>query len=277
NQRVLGGPLLPNAKPPYQAPPPQQQQQPQPPLPPTPCYHPHHPQQQPPTTIITSTPPHVHVLISPTTLPPPRHNNIITTHTRPLPPSVPHIYMPLPRLSHPTQTPPRVPASMTSSFTSNTSDAASGVSMSSGCVVEKSCGVERGIQSSLPSLTYEAIRALGEDIQAFRHTQQITDDESVKSAGGRGGGSNSEAGGTISSQVPPTFEPPGPPSTAPPHSTSSNPLVPPPTPPIGPQAGTLAPGGSLPPLEIGVAPLEEAESDCLEDHVIGQAVLPARL
>lgn len=46
------------------------------------------------------------------------------------------------------------------------------VSMSSGCV-EKSA-VERGIQSSLPSLTYEAIRALGEDIQAFRHRHQLT-------------------------------------------------------------------------------------------------------
>ena len=36
-----------------------------------------------------------------------------------------------------------------------------------------SAGVERGVQSSLPSLTYEALKALGQDIEAFRQMQRI--------------------------------------------------------------------------------------------------------
>ncbi|XP_045134926.1 dachshund homolog 1-like isoform X2 [Portunus trituberculatus] len=173
-----------------------------------------------------------------------------------------------------------------------------------------------GVQSSLPSLTYEAIRALGEDIQAFRQRHQMADEESHTTGsgggggggggggsgnggqggkgagtaggggggggsttttttggngggaggggnggGGAGGGSAGEAKGASESssksanfEVPrPPLSPPSPlPSTAPPHKA--------------PQAGTLAPGGSLPPLEIAVAPLEEAESDCLEEE-----------
>lgn len=34
--------------------------------------------------------------------------------------------------------------------------------------------VERGVQSSLPSLTYEALKALGEDIEAFRQRHHLT-------------------------------------------------------------------------------------------------------
>ena len=114
---------------------------------------------------------------------------------------------------------------------------------------------------------------------------------------------------SVSSSVilerPPTFDPPRPPSTAPPPQNSQIPstcnsvIHPLPSIPIisnhvnsqtsslissepntqynikiskplGPQAGTLAPGGSLPPIEISVAPLVVGENDCLdgdnEDH-----------
>ncbi|XP_068207624.1 LOW QUALITY PROTEIN: protein sax-3-like [Palaemon carinicauda] len=66
-----------------------------------------------------------------------------------------------------------LPSSMASSFTSTNSDAASGVSV--GCGVERV--VERAVQSSLPSLTYQAIKALGEDIEAFRNLQQLIADQ----------------------------------------------------------------------------------------------------
>ncbi|KAG7177784.1 hypothetical protein Hamer_G024608, partial [Homarus americanus] len=116
-----------------------------------------------------------------------------------------------------------LPSSMASSFTSTTSDAASGVSVNSD--VERG-GVERGVQSSLPSLTYEALKALGEDIEAFRQLHQLT-----------------ERGGVIQ-QPPPTFEAPLPhlhhrpppirPPTPPPTPIPILTPTPPPTPPTPP-------------------------------------------
>ncbi|XP_050733217.1 roundabout homolog 2-like isoform X2 [Eriocheir sinensis] len=190
-----------------------------------------------------------------------------------------------------------LPTSLASSCTSNTSDAASGVSGVSGV-----SNMERGVQSSLPSLTYEAIRALGEDIQAFRQRHQMADEESHSTKiggneGGNGGTSTAPAGGggggggggasttttTTSTTTTtggngggggggrdnsgtsdvisknPNFEVPRPPLSPPSPLSTSLPRK-------APQAGTLAPGGSLPPLEIAVAPLEEAESDCLEEE-----------
>ncbi|KAK8388085.1 hypothetical protein O3P69_020165 [Scylla paramamosain] len=82
-----------------------------------------------------------------------------------------------------------LPTSLASSCTSNTSDAASGVSAGSGV-----SNMERGVQSSLPSLTYEAIRALGEDIQAFRQRHQMADEETHTTTGTGGGGSSGGGG-----------------------------------------------------------------------------------
>ncbi|XP_071517675.1 uncharacterized protein, partial [Panulirus ornatus] len=158
-----------------------------------------------------------------------------------------------------------LPSSMASSFTSTTSDAPSGVSTTSG--MEKV--VERGVQSSLPSLTYEALKALGEDIEAFRQMHQLSEEESmkvgVKTSTCGSQVMTSERGVAALAQAPPTFEAPAPPPT-PPSSAAQPPATHTAHLPNGPHAGTLAPGGSLPPLEVGVAPLEEAESDCLEEE-----------
>ncbi|KAK8748675.1 hypothetical protein OTU49_015937, partial [Cherax quadricarinatus] len=166
-----------------------------------------------------------------------------------------------------------LPSSMASSFTSTTSEAPSGVSASSG----GERGVERGIQSSLPSLTYEALKTLGEDIEAFRQMHQLSGAEEDNKSG-VGEGSPCERGGGVTNPhqpPPPTFEAPAPPPTPPstahhhhhhPHlhhhqqqQAAHTPTHTAPHPPNGPHAGTLAPGGSLPPLDVGVAPLEEGE------------------
>lgn len=54
-----------------------------------------------------------------------------------------------------------------------------GVSVSSPCGGGGIAAVERGVQSSLPSLTYEALRALGEDIEAFRQMHQLTGKDGI--------------------------------------------------------------------------------------------------
>ncbi|XP_076057989.1 roundabout homolog 2-like [Oratosquilla oratoria] len=151
------------------------------------------------------------------------------------------------------------PNSMTGSFTSSLSEAPSGLSTCSG-------GVDRGVQSSLPSLTYEALKALGNDIESFtlRHHEAGDSDCKTSPSGGAAEGTDEERPPSPPERPHPNFEVPSPPKNLPPPPSSvasTNRSFP-----RGPQAGSLAPGGSLPPLEVGVAPLGEGESDCLEEE-----------
>ncbi|XP_064085467.1 mucin-2-like [Macrobrachium nipponense] len=96
-----------------------------------------------------------------------------------------------------------LPPSMTSSFTSTSSSHENqGVAVSCG----SGNSVERAVQSSLPSLTYQALKALGEDIEAFRHLHQLTDDDSSSARESQKSPTASTT--TTSSHHPPSRRPP---------------------------------------------------------------------
>ena len=155
------------------------------------------------------------------------------------------------------------PASMTSSFTSNASEALTGTS----CVTPQS--KDLGIQSSLPSLTYEALKALGEDIQAFRQSK-MSDDEEPKMK-------PLKPEDRTPSLPPPSFDipnpPPSAPSSSPAHQTPAKKRQIKSLPHRHPRqafgggpalTAALMADRALPPIDLSPAPLGEVES-CGDD------------
>ncbi|KAB7493641.1 hypothetical protein Anas_04715 [Armadillidium nasatum] len=140
---------------------------------------------------------------------------------------------------------------------------------------------------NLPSVTYEALRALSQDIEAFRQRQKLQDEEQNYLSNKGNIRVQKELPGKLdpktdnekdnidslpnpssillsSSEMGPNFEAPSPPSTPPPREHPSNSLRS-----SGKVKGnqhTPSQGKklSLPPIEVEIAPLGEEESDFLE-------------